>query len=164
MNLMRTDNDLSTDRARAIYQDLLDRISAAYFAGDWPYFSKVIAVPHRMTTFDGEYEITDTEQLHRMFTSMQDRIVGHGITNFARICEAAVFHGPDEIEGMHMSHLLRHGTYVNEPFPSKSILRRSANGWQVHASDNAMEAGNALILALHAAGCRPKPQSEGDKK
>lgn len=147
--------DMSPERAQQIYQQMLDRIGAAYFARDWAYFHHAIAVPHTFVTFDGQHEIADADGLRRIFDSVRQMIAERGITNYARICEAALFRSEDTIEGAHVTYLLRQGQTVSEPFPSKSILRVIDGYWRVCASDNAIGGTDLMPMALRAAGIAP---------
>ena len=143
-----------SEQAKQVYQDLLDEIAGYYTLGDWGGFRRVIHVPHRFVTFEASFVIPTEVELRRLFDAFRDHQRALGVTDFARVCEAAMFRGEAGIEGTHVTHLLRNGNYVEEPFPAKTILRKIDGQWKVTSSDNAVDRRSMITIALVRAGAR----------
>ncbi|MFQ6551568.1 hypothetical protein AAD018_004375 [Aestuariibius insulae] len=130
--------DLSSERAKELYQEMLDRMGAAYETGDFDAYCDAIEAPFTLATFEHEITMRTQDDLRVMFNAFRKRLDQVGVTQFVRSCIAAEFHGPEMIEGTHVSSCLRDGMYIEDPFPVTSILRRRGPHWKAASSQNAL--------------------------
>lgn len=132
----------------AIYQDLLDRISKSYLDNDFDTYALMLRVPHDVGSFNTGLRLETRQDLRLLFDNMRARFVQQGITDYLRTCLAAGFNSPTEILGAHETRLMNRTQVVEQPFPSKSILRLENGRWWVVASDNAIDPKSSIGRVL----------------
>ncbi|MEM9787188.1 MAG: hypothetical protein AAF801_11850 [Pseudomonadota bacterium] len=126
-------------RAMLIYQDHLDRTTAALMARDFAAFRETIELPHCMRTETATQIVTTVEEMESAFHKFADKYNEIGMTDFFRIAKEAYFHAEDDIRGIHESHLIRHGTRLIPPYPNRVRLKRCADGvWRETHCANAI--------------------------
>lgn len=140
--------DDGQDRAHAIYQDLLDRINAAYNAGNFDLFQTLIGLPHRLTTLERTEELTGIEDLRALFDQFCSPLQKSGGTGFTRISAAARFIDDDTIEGTHVTRIKKGNVHMRGPYPVKSLLAHRDGRWQMIASDYPLASTDALARIL----------------
>lgn len=132
------------EKAKQIYQDLLNRIAASYWNDDFAAYARMIAVPHKVSSFGPTAYIKTQSDLRRLFDDIRTFQSVKAITEYHRICLAARFITEDEIEGAHETRLLSGAQTIERPYPVRSILRRFGKSWMVCESDNAIESDVGL--------------------
>lgn len=148
-------SSLSKDAsAKDIYQDLLDRIAASYDAGDFEAYSRMIRVPHEVSSLGPKVQINTMGELRVLFNSIRMHFEHTGITDYVRTCISAEFVASDEIVGTHETRMLSNAQVVETPYPVKSHLRLIDGVWWVCKSDNAVEPdkGFGRILKKNSTG------------
>lgn len=156
------------DKAKEIYQDLLDDISASYVDNDFAAFATYLNVPHSTQTFKKSYEINTIDDLRALFDGMCKRFEGFGVTNYIRVCVAAEFKSDTEIVGTHVTYVTRGGENLQEPYPVLSHLLFDGSLWRVRQSENAVDDHNLVGMVLrhdvrHQSAVKPdagKPYGE----
>ena len=145
--------------AMQIYQDLLDRIAVAYAAGDFEAYSRMIRVPHEVSSLGPKVRINTMGELRVLFDSIRLHFEQTGITDYVRTCLSAEFVSPDEIVGTHETRMLARAQVVETPYPVKSHLRLIDGIWWVINSDNAVEPdkGFGRVLKRHSTGRETDP-------
>ncbi|MGB3245008.1 MAG: hypothetical protein WBB25_10765 [Sulfitobacter sp.] len=139
----------SDDAAKAIYQDLLDRITTSYWDNDFDGLTKMIRVPHKVSSFGPVVPINTRSDLRGLFDNIRGYLLKNAITQYHRACLAAQFNSADEIEGMHETRLLVGAQLFEDPYPVKSVLRRIDDVWWVCESDNALEPDRGFGRVFH---------------
>ena len=150
--------DLTPERAQRLYQEMLDRMGAAYESGDFEDYCEVIEAPFTLATFDHTITMQTRSDLRVMFDAFRKRLEQVGVTQFVRTCLAAQFHGPDRIEGTHVSSCLRDGTYIEDPFPVTSIMNRRGATWRAASSQNALPDPSLFTQVMVEAGQKICPE------
>ncbi|WP_126623141.1 hypothetical protein [Oceaniglobus ichthyenteri] len=125
--------------AKAIGQDILDQISAAYHAKDFEAFAKVIDLPHTIITFEHTLTIKTKPDLHEVFRAVVRFMRQNNVTDGVRTCLAARFIAPDRIEATHETHFLSRGHRICPPYPSLLIYIRRDGQWKMQSANNAID-------------------------
>ncbi|MFQ6549714.1 hypothetical protein AADZ90_017320 [Aestuariibius sp. 2305UL40-4] len=157
--------DLTPDRAQRLYQEMLDRMGAAYESGDFDDYCEVIEWPFTLATFDHTITMRTRSDLRVMFDAFRKRLEQIGVTQFVRTCLAAQFQGPERIEGTHVSSCLRGGIYIEDPFPVTSIMKLRGDLWKAASSQNALPDPSLFNQVMVEAGrkiCPKGPETTRD--
>ncbi len=136
-----TDTSIS---ARAIYQDLLDRIGAARDANDFDTYATYFCLPHLVQSFDRRAHITSREQLQKLFNDLQQELQVHNITTMARLCTGANFVDERTITGGHTVWVVNRENKLHDSYISLTTVRLGPDGWQVGDSQYAGSEGCVL--------------------
>lgn len=117
--------------ARAIYQANLDAVSGAMWAGRFEEATRHLMIPGRMSTQDATRHVTRAEDLIEAMRGFCENLRKSGATDFHRICMAADFvdSAMTRIEGRHVAHALRGGSYVMDPVESEMTLQWVDGFW-----------------------------------
>lgn len=135
--------------AMAIYQDHVDRASAATLAADYAAFSACISFPWRVRTVNLDLCIEDDEEHRRNFRQFVDVLKTDNVTGLHRLVKTAWFVTPDVIEGTHISHMMHNGTRLRDPYYNRiRLVRHPEHGWRETDCTNAVvnKAGNFAIV------------------
>ncbi|SFI20595.1 hypothetical protein [Jannaschia pohangensis] len=117
--------------ARDIYQRHLDIVSEAVWRGDMATVSAAMSYPHEMQTNDSTLRVETPEDLQTSAIGFVESLRRQGATDYHRVCTEAEFATPgcDRIDGQHMVHVLKAGTYVTPPFASWMSLALIDGVW-----------------------------------
>lgn len=133
--------------APAIYQAYLDQVTAWVWAGEDAKVAASMAYPQRIVTTDCEMIFDTTEgpaQMLRAVAAFRASLHRLGATEYHRICsEARFLDDGKRIDGMHVTYILRGGSYAREPFLSRMTMRRDA-------ADRWRGAGLRVTVANHS--------------
>lgn len=149
--------------SKAIYQDLLDRMSRALFARDLETWLDGLVLPHRMTTCDGSIMLETPEDVAITFADYVGALDKLGVVRMERTCEIARSSEPGRIEGYHSTAMFREG---DEPLPVytvKWVLCECADGqWRVSKGDSALSADTWADIPYHRISLFRRADSDGD--
>jgi len=139
-----------TTTAKAIYQDLLDRLSRAMMQRDMTAWVNAMALPHQMTTCDGKLVLETKRDIEISFADYMSAFMRLGIARMDRICEIARVSEPGRIEGYHTTAMFdRDGA----PFPVYTVkwvlIEHEDECWRVAKSDSALSADTWSDIPHH---------------
>lgn len=107
--------------ALAIYQRVLDAVSATIVAGDFDRYITEIDLPYLVQT----HLITEAEGLRATFETLSRGLAARGVTHYERVASDAEFMDCDRILGYHATHLIADGERITQPkMVRQSIVRR----------------------------------------
>ena len=112
------------------FQHYLDEIVDAIRARDFEAFRAHIALPVTVITAEGTQIIAGSDELRDGFEGYIAALDGHGVTDYVRVVLSATAISPTLASCTYMTHLLRNGARVVEPFPSTVLLRRDDGTWR----------------------------------
>lgn len=112
-----------------LYQQALDRVSAAIFAGDFDTFARQIDLPYLVETMNGRYLITATEDLRETFLTLSRGLAARGVTHYERVAREADYVHRDRIEGRHATHLIANGERIITPKIVRHTIVRRGENW-----------------------------------
>lgn len=119
-----------------ISQNHHDTLSKAVLDRDFDAFAACMAIPHTVTTAADTHTVTSLEQMAEIFKKHSAKIRSQGVTAFIRTVKRAEFIAADLIIAEHESHLMRGGTRVVRPYPSRTWLRCINSRWlEFHAAN-----------------------------
>ncbi|MEM7724626.1 MAG: hypothetical protein AAF376_20010 [Pseudomonadota bacterium] len=119
-----------TRSPKDIYQDWLDRIADAVWAGNHDLVAAAVVYPHKLITRDGQAEIASPEQMMGASEEFRSALVSMGADGYHRICKSAeIDETGDRIDGTHMTFVMRSGTYAIAPFSNRMTLVRRDGAW-----------------------------------
>lgn len=122
---------MDQDNAFEIYQDILDRLSSAFMALDYPVIFQYIALPHVRRTQHSETIIETTEDLEKGIRLHHQSIRVLGVDSYIRLTTSAEFLAPDYIEGFHDTRALRGAMPMIPRYHNRSVLRRFGGSWKI---------------------------------
>ena len=159
------DDAKTADLAKQIYQDLLDRIGASYWENDFAAFSRMIHVPHQISSFGPVVPIDTQEDLRSVFDGIRNYFERASVTLYDRNCVAARFKENGSICGMHETRILSGSQIIEPPYPVKSLLREIDGAWMVCSSDNAFDPDRGVGHVFNQYGQRKpaKAASSGNQ-
>lgn len=148
--------------AKAIAEYLLDITGHALMSGDFAAFAEVFDLPQVMTVAGDAIEVETRADLERMFDTMHQHFKGIGVTDLIRLCEAAEFVGPGEINATHVTHLMSRGTRVQDPYPVIATLVHRKSGWKVSSAEYDLDPSGGQARAIKRARSDQPRDSETD--
>jgi hypothetical protein len=115
-----------------IYQEVLDFTSKAFWAGDFVLGCTRLSFPHYLIVNDARSYCEVEDDLIVSAFQMQKSLRNQGATDYFRICMEATYQPdkPHRIIGQHLTHVLRNGTYIIDPYPSKMELVCENGVWK----------------------------------
>lgn len=115
-----------------IYQEVLDFTSKAFWAGDFHLGCTRMSFPHYIVVNDAKSYCEVEDDLIVSAIQMQKSLRHQGATDYFRICLRANYlpGAPDRISGQHLTHVLRNGTYIIDPYPSEMDLICENGVWK----------------------------------
>jgi hypothetical protein len=117
----------------------LDRTGMGLETGNFELFSSCFALPHRLSTFEGEKLIETSKDMREVFDSVRNHLATIGGANIVRHVVTAAYRTPTQVEGVHMSHVMNGNLRIKEPYPVFSIVKWIEGQWKVAASDYAID-------------------------
>jgi hypothetical protein len=124
------DEDLTPDRARKIYQTVLDGICKAQADDDFDAYATFFLLPHTVETFDSRSIIETRDDLRMVFAAMRDHLDRAGVIAVTRLCSVAEFAGADTIQGSHETWLVTPRHLIREHYTALSMMVRTDTGWR----------------------------------
>ena len=132
--------------ARRIYQDTLDRMTAALLSRDPAAFTRHVFHPYEVRTVDGVLISRTESETEQMVTSFADQLAAQKVTRYERVCDAAQFVNPDHISGYHTSRAWCGDGTELDPFLTRLSLYRTEDTWKVATSDTALRTNDWTLL------------------
>ena len=111
------------------FQAYLDAVADAIRARDFEAFRGLMALPVVVITAEGTEVVAGTDDLRAGFDGYLAALDGHGVTDYVRVLVSATRVSPTLASCTYVSHLLRNGARVVEPFPT-SVMLRHDGGWR----------------------------------
>ncbi|MCU4654974.1 hypothetical protein N8I71_19210 [Roseibacterium sp. SDUM158016] len=149
-----------TQTAGEIYQGFLDAVSHKMMARDYAAVAAGMCYPQTIETEDGLVSFDGPGMMEEAAASFGAFLGRMGATEYHRICDRADFAGGGtEIEGEHVTYILRGGTFVVPPYRNRMFLRFEDGAWRGAGIASAVRNRNCSILSqeqLRAA--RPRPE------
>lgn len=123
----------------AIYQDIIDRLSHAALHGDVGVLKVHIRLPFSFATIGGHFSITTEAGLVAYCLSFTETLRQMRATDYIRLAREARFLGPDRIEGMHYTHIIRGTARIVAPYASRMVIEEKDSVWAVVQAAHAIE-------------------------
>ncbi|QBY01508.1 hypothetical protein E2K80_12885 [Rhodophyticola sp. CCM32] len=117
--------------AKAIYQNLLDKVSEALLANDVEAFLIHSAIPHYIETETEKLLIATEQDVRDKFQIWSLTLRSKGVTDYARMCSEAAYVTPTRILGSHTSQFLHGPVVITPSFPSSLELGNHNGQWKV---------------------------------
>ncbi|MBV2358462.1 hypothetical protein KUH32_01625 [Thalassococcus sp. CAU 1522] len=138
----------TTSEARRIAEHLLVETGAALQAGDLAAFARCFRLPQTVASFAGQRRLETLEDVGEVFDKVRSSFINDGVARVVRYVEEADFDGDDRIVSNHVTTIhLRDGS-MREPYPTLSVLHRTAEGWKVGDSQYALTEDTEHALAF----------------
>lgn len=138
--------------ALEIYQEVLDRISAAIFDFDPAELSKCMALPYRRSFTNRQFIVETHEDMLRDFRARSDMMRAAGVNAFIVLARSAEVLAPDYISGHTVTHTLRDARPVTDSFESRAVLHRQRDGrWAFIEIASEVEVSGFPVDVLRAA-------------
>jgi len=118
--------------AEEIADYLLHRTGRGLMTGEFDVFAACFELPQVLETTEGTRLVKDRDDLRRIFDSMRQFFREREVTDLVRSVVSSRFQGPNKVESIHVSRLLKAGgeTY-RAPYPVYSVLQRRPDGWKI---------------------------------
>lgn len=115
-----------------IYQEVLDFTSKAFWAADFVGGCTRMAFPHYLIVNDAKTICETAQDLIVSAEAMHASLRLQGATDYFRIALHAEYMPdvPHRIVGRHVTHVLRNGTYIIDPYPSEMELLCENGVWK----------------------------------
>jgi hypothetical protein len=137
---------MSQDEALTIYQECLDECSQALLDGDESIVDKRFRLPIRRRTLTSSVVLETPEDTKAALRMFSDALRSQGMNQLIRLATKAHYLSPDYIEGWHITHTLRNGSRLLDPYENRFILHRVDGVWRV------VEMNLALSVPAHVYG------------
>lgn len=122
----------SEDQQRLhLFQAILDRISAAFLAGDVEGWLKSTSLPYHMITRQGVDTFSTEDEVRRDFEIYRQEFQIHGVTDIIREVKTAELIDGDQMVGTYRTHILRGANHIVPPWDASMTLRRENGLWRV---------------------------------
>ena len=128
----------SSELARWIAEDLLERTGNAMAAGHFDTFEECFAYPTVIESFTGQQSIESAQELKELFDALRAHYKTQGVTDIDRKCLSADTKGPDTIYTTHETRILRDTTLIQPPYPAFSIAKLIDDNWKIVFSSYAV--------------------------
>jgi len=139
----------SSDSARAITTELLNRSGRAFVNGDFDAFLSCISLPYRLETFDGKRLVETEDQLRDVFEAVRMHHRKTSVTEMNRHVVEALFRDQDTILATFETRLLHKNILTQAPYPVFAVIVRENGAWKTNNMTVAVEdsaAHNALLM------------------
>lgn len=155
-------------KARRIYQDTIDCMTAAIVDRDPDAFLQVAHLPFDVRTVDGVMIQHTRAEVAQFMLGFAEQLTAQDIARYERTCDAARFVNADQITGYHTSRVWTAAGDALQPFLSRATLCRSGDTWQVALNETALRMADwALLPAWFGSQARPaniRPATDGDQR
>jgi hypothetical protein len=142
------------EAARDILQRVVDEVGATLMTGDWDTYAGQVLLPFTLQTGRATMVIETVDDLREGFNRFHEMIVVQKLTDYIRLVETAQHTAPDMIEGIYVSHLMRHAHRVVEPYRSTMWLREVNGRWKIPHIRNELNNASWPLLT-------PRPPKRG---
>jgi hypothetical protein len=112
-----------------IYQNALNRVSAAVLSGDFASFLAMFDMPYLMQTDTERLLATTGDDLHLQFQDLHQALKTLGVTHYERVARKADYVARNRIEGWHYTHRIADGIRVAPPHSGRESLFLRADRW-----------------------------------
>jgi hypothetical protein len=123
--------DRSPEAAMEIYQRHLDVVSRSMMMPGMPDVCANTALPIILGTLDAETQLQSYEELMNLIGSFVQNMRDQGVTDYIRIAKSARFTSATRIEGWHVTHMLRSGTHLVDPYKCEAVLDFEEGVWRI---------------------------------
>ncbi len=106
--------------------------------GDFEAFAACFDLPTTTQTFEGERTFATTGELRAMFDEVCRAYARMGNPQRIRHCVEARLRDPETIESTHETRELKHGTFLRQPYPVFSVLKKIDGAWRIKSSQYAL--------------------------
>lgn len=149
--------------SKAIYQDLLDKMSHALFERDLETWLDGLILPHRMTTCDGSIMLETPEDVAVSFNDYVAALENLAVVRMERTCEIARPSEPGRIEGYHTTAMFQANGDAFPAYTVKWVLCQCADGqWRVSKGDSALSAETWADIPYHQLSLFRRSDSDAD--
>ncbi len=133
-----------------IYQEWLDRTSAALMDGDEDGFMEAIQLPFILRTSGAETVLESLEDLRNDVRNVVAALRAQMVTHYVRLVKKARYLEEDVIEGWHTTYVLRHSMSVTMPYGNRMIMRRIDGAWKVSEADHELSNDRFPVTLLRS--------------
>lgn len=139
------------EEAKQIVQDLLDKVDAAYRAGEFSLFRGIMHTPHHIRNKAEAFHIRDTDALKLAFHTFYDYTNGLGAVDCKRVCLDARFKTRDSIQATHdVTYFDAAGNAVRPTTVTKCVVMLMGVDWKICGSDNTGDVATGVADAVHS--------------
>ncbi len=131
-------SNIQGENVMVICEHLLDLTRRALLEGDFDAFERAFVLPHMHTTLEGTTFLETREDLQDLHARMTETLALLGVDDIHRVILSASFVGPDRIVVEVVSHHLRGGQRICNPFPVYTELLRCGDHWRIAAANYAV--------------------------
>ncbi len=124
--------------ARRIYQDTLDRLTAAIVSRDPVAFSKGISCPYEARAVNGTTLCRTEEDVQQAMMAYADTLRDHNVRSLTRVCDTAHMVNDSHITGYHTTCIDADAPFNVAPFLTRMSLYRGGEDWKVAITETAM--------------------------
>lgn len=143
-----------------IYQDFLDRVTPRLLTGEIEEILPLLHLPFRMRTNDVDCACNTREAVRSQILSYCAHLEQTGVTSLRREAEVAKFRSATEIEGFHVTEIIRNGVKVVKPYASRILMRRIEGCWGATENDSVLRNTDwRLVTGAPAKERRPGPRA-----
>jgi hypothetical protein len=129
--------DRNNQRARDVYQRLLDEIGEAVIVEDKDRYTENFLLPHCLQTLDKSFDIQTVLELENLFFKMVERLKKFDVIELTRWCTVANFVDAKTIRGCHETRLINRNFVIVEDYIALSTLTLVDGMWKVSSSQYA---------------------------
>lgn len=126
--------------ARRIYQETLDRLTAAILARDPVAFSKGIYLPHEARAMNGSTLCRTEEDVQKAMLTYANSLQDHKVTHLSRVCDTAHRVNAGQISGYHTTRIEAEAPFNVAPFLTRMSLYLEGTDWKVAITETALDA------------------------
>ena len=120
------------------FQELGELLTKALISGDFALYRSILTLPMKFTPKDGRsYVLTDEAALRADFELYVSIIKLHGVTDIYR---QVLGFDPVDADGVVVRvvvHILVRANLLAEPFASRIMMQRGADGWRITEIESA---------------------------
>lgn len=124
-------------RARDVYQRLLDEIGEAVILNDKDRYTENFLLPHSLQTLEKSFDIQTVLVLEDFFDKMVVRLKKLDVVELTRWCTVAEFIDAKTIRGCHETRLINRNVVIVEDYIALSTLTLVDGRWKVSSSQYA---------------------------
>lgn len=123
--------DRSPGAAMEIYQNHLDVVSQTMMTPGMPALCANTALPIRLGTLDAETDVHTYADLTEKIGNFVRTMLDQGVTDYIRVAKSARFTSATRIEGWHVTHILRSGSHLIDPYKCEAVLDFQDGVWRI---------------------------------
>jgi len=127
--------DMSDEAAKTIFQEVVDKVSAAVLAYDEAALCEIIALPTRMTTQNAETVFETPEDWLALTLRVHRGLQSLGVNHHMRLVQRASFLSENYIEGFYDTHSLRNAVPMAPSYANRATLSKVDGVWKFGMMD-----------------------------